>query len=189
MSTDLSLGSLLRGRITPRRLVLQSPHLTLRIDKNNHVLTRIPFVSDGSKRQGVPVVEIRDARVTVQQEDRPTMVVKRIEGRLGPDSGGERLSLRTDDPAWGSFEALGQFAPGFRGGVVKLWSVASVMTDPDKVVANPLRPPGDLETTRPERAGRRPDARGVHAGAGAITRGPGRHPAPRDDPPEHHARA
>lgn len=140
VATDLSLGSLLRGRVTPRGLVLQAPHLTLRIDRNNHVLTQIPFVSDGSKRQGVPVVEIRNGRVTVQQEDRPTMVVKRIDGRLGPDSSGERLSLRTDDPAWGAFEALGQFTPGFRGGMVKLWSVSSVMTDPDKVSRIPFVP-------------------------------------------------
>src|SRR4051794_29768377 len=59
-STDLTLGSLLRGRITPHKLVLRSPKLALRIDKNNHVLTRIPFVSDGTKEEGVPVVEIRD---------------------------------------------------------------------------------------------------------------------------------
>ena len=140
VSTDLSLGGLLRGRVTPRRLVLQSPHLTLRIDKDNRLLTQIPFASDGSTRHGVPVVEIRDAEATVQQEDRPTMVVKRIEGRLAPESSGERLTLRTDDPAWGSFEALGQFAPGFQGGEVKLWSVASVMTDPDKVARIPFIP-------------------------------------------------
>src|SRR3954470_18291830 len=50
VSTDLSLGGLLRGRVTPRKLVLQSPHLTLRIDKENRLLTKIPFVSDGSAR-------------------------------------------------------------------------------------------------------------------------------------------
>src|SRR5579864_1502001 len=44
-ATDLSLGGLLRGRWFPSHIKLRSPRITIRLDRQGHVLTRIPFKS------------------------------------------------------------------------------------------------------------------------------------------------
>ena len=100
VSTDLSIGGLLRGRFTPRRIRLRAVAVTHRIDDDNRSLTHPPFRHDPGNT--LPEVTGEDARLTLRQVGRPDMVVRRIAGSLTPRRRTARPSGPTaDDPTWG----------------------------------------------------------------------------------------
>jgi translocation and assembly module TamB len=143
VSTDLSLGALIRGRFTPRRVTIEAPRLSLRLDRNGRPLTRIPLVARDDPATSfppLPAVSIKGARVTVRQEGRPEMVVVVADAQLVSDpSGITRLSAGTKDPAWGRWDARGEFSPGFRTGHVRL-AGRGIEATPEKEACLPFVP-------------------------------------------------
>jgi translocation and assembly module TamB len=138
VATDLSLGGMLRGRFAPRRLLIRSPRITVRIDRDGHPLTRPPF-REGGVSSGLPEVVAEGARVEFRQEGRPAMVVAGIGARLAPESGAGRLSARADDPVWGPLKADGRFDESFQEGWVQL-SAMRVTADKGKAASIPFVP-------------------------------------------------
>ncbi len=100
VKTDVSVLDLLRG-VTPKDITLDDAAVTLRLDRDGHLLTRLPE----TKTTGAPVpgVHVAGGQVTVQQEGRPEMVIKGIRAEMRPD--GDRLIVdgNVSDPYWGTW--------------------------------------------------------------------------------------
>jgi len=143
VSAEIALADLLRGRFRPRRVTLLEPRVTLRLDQEARPLTRVPWKRDrrASKADApVPLVVVERARVTVRQEGHPEMVVSGIGGRLAPDrTGASRWTGQADDPAWGHWDVVGNFPPGFRGGQIVATGLG-VEASPEKEVCLPFIP-------------------------------------------------
>ena len=120
VATDLSLASVLRGRLTPRRVTLDAPKVLLRLDKRGRFENLPALRGGGGSPARLPTIEARGAEVTFRPAGRPEMVVKGIDGRLASGAAGSTLSAGTDDPYWGKWEASGTIGPSFRSGSVAL---------------------------------------------------------------------
>ncbi len=151
VETDLTIGGLLSGRTSPKKITLVRPALVFRIDRDGRPLTR-PSIRGGSGQAGaMPEVIVRDGTVTLKQEGRPEMVVAGVSGRLGPPDADGSESFRADsgDSTWGAWEATGQFAPGFATGRITLKSVSGLVADADKTARIPFVPKEVWDHVRP----------------------------------------
>jgi translocation and assembly module TamB len=119
VTTDLSLLGLLRGRVSPRRMVLDGPKVTFRLDREGRCVNLPAFSGGGGESPGLPSLEARNAEVTIRPQGRPEMNVRSITARLEP---GDKalLSGETDDPAWGHWEVSGTIDRTFQSGSVAL---------------------------------------------------------------------
>ena len=141
VETDLTLGGLLRGRVTPRRVTLQGPELTLRLDRQNKFVgLPTPPKHEPGKSPPLPELTIASAVVTFRQEGRPEMVVHGIDATLRSRPEGAVLDGRADDPEWGRLTASGTIAPDLATGAVKLVG-AQVRANSEKVRRLPFVPP------------------------------------------------
>jgi translocation and assembly module TamB len=119
VTTDLSLLGLLRGRVSPGRMILDEPKVTFRLDRGGRFVN-LPAIRPGSGGSpDLPSLEARNAEVTFRPQGRPEMHVRAIAARL--DAGDKAiLSGETDDPAWGHWEVSGTIDRGFQSGSVAL---------------------------------------------------------------------
>jgi translocation and assembly module TamB len=140
VTTDLTLAGLLTGRVTPRRITLTRPSVTIRLDRDGDAETTIPEGAAGSGGpSAIPEVLVEDATLTFAQEGRDPMVVRHLGGRLTPVADGVALDARADDPTWGRLEGQGRFAGDLGSGTLRLWS-DSIVADPDKARRLPFVP-------------------------------------------------
>ena len=153
VSTDLALGKLLRGEFSVGRVRLDRPEVTIRLNQGGDLLTPIGIHSKGSSSSEgtMPVVIANGAKVSVQQEGRPAMVVHGVTARLGPDTDGSHLvlSVRSNDREWGPFEAIGSFDSGFKTGRIDMKSQGGIEVTPDKASAIPFVPARVWENVAP----------------------------------------
>ncbi|MEO6809668.1 MAG: AsmA-like C-terminal region-containing protein [Isosphaeraceae bacterium] len=136
--TDLSLGSLIRGRLSPRTITLQSPRIVFRIGRDGKPLTR-PELKGGDSTDPVPAVVLHDGQITIRQVNRPEAVISEVEARLATRNGAEVLSGSTDDPTWGPWTVKARFTDAFQQGSIELTS-PKVAADPKKVRRIPFVP-------------------------------------------------
>ena len=129
VTTDLTFGGLLRGRVKPGRVRLIAPEIILRISEQGELLTPVQWRSSASATP-MPVLIAQGARVTLKQEGRPAMSVGGVTARLGPERQNLLLSARCDDPSWGPAQAQGQFARDFSTGSVVLKTLRGIAVDP-----------------------------------------------------------
>lgn len=141
VSTDLTLGGLLRGRFAPKRVHLEGAKAVVRIGRDGELLTKAGPRSSKTAASGLPVVIADAATVTVRQEGRPEMVVDGVTARLGPSGDRVSLAVRSNRPEWGPFEALGLFDADFRTGRIDLKTLRGVEATPEKARAIPFVPP------------------------------------------------
>jgi translocation and assembly module TamB len=140
VATDLSLGGLLRGRLAPGEIRLDRPRVSLRFDRKGALLTK---VGSGAGPSGpIPRIIASGAKVTLQQEGRPSMVVSGVTARLAPDANKLSLAAHADDPEWGLCEVHGAFDPAFRSGQIALKSTAPIYLDTAKADTIPFIPDG-----------------------------------------------
>ncbi len=110
VSTDLSIWGLLRGQMTPRRIVFDGAKIHYRIDTDGAILTQLPL----KQSQGAtPEIIVRDGELTMAQKGRPDMVVHRMNGKLSPSPQGPPFVVDADDPGWGQPHLDGRFSPDF----------------------------------------------------------------------------
>ncbi len=135
VTTDLSIGVLLRGRFTPRWIHFQAPRVRYRITEDGRPRTRIPLRR--SKNGPTPVLIAEQGWLTLAQAGRPEMVVSALKGRLDPDAGGAGFQLRSVDAAWGKPAVVGRFGPGFESVRLRL-TADPLPADPHKVERIPF---------------------------------------------------
>ncbi len=151
VETDLSIGRILRGQFEPRRLVLESPILDFRLDADGQPLTHIPLEpASEDSTEAPPAVEVRNARVRIEQQGRPEMVVSGVSASLLPTSlGGAQLKAGTEDPYWGSWNVTGTLEPGLAIGRILLQG-KGIDAEPDKVLRIPFVPAEVWENVEPQ---------------------------------------
>ena len=151
VSTDLSLGSILQGQFSPRRVTLHEPECVLHIDEEGRLLSTLGVASSGNDAPiAIPTLIIQGGTVTFHQEGRPEMVVRQVTARLDPERGGLGIAARTSDPRWGPLQAFGHFSSDFGTGKLDLKSVGSVETDPERVRSIPFVPKEVWENVLPD---------------------------------------
>ncbi|MHB1557761.1 MAG: AsmA family protein [Isosphaeraceae bacterium] len=110
VSTDLSIWGLLRGRMTPARIVFDGAKIHYRIDTDGAILTQLPL----KQSQGAtPEIIVRNGELTMAQKGRPEMVVHGMNGKLSPSPQGPPFVVDADDPGWGHPHLDGRFSPDF----------------------------------------------------------------------------
>ncbi len=129
VSTDLTLGGLLRGRFTPRRIVFRHPSIQYRIDAQGKPLTPIALRSNGSG--SFPELIVQDGRLAMKQSGRPEMLVAHLDGRMAADLAGPQFQVKAHDPRWGHPALTGHFSPDLASFEFRLTA--------DELVADPER--------------------------------------------------
>jgi hypothetical protein len=139
VTSDLSLGALLRGRLTPRMLVLRSPRLVFRLDPNGRPLTRFPFRSTGTV--GVlPDLRLVAGHVTIRQQGRVgELAMAGLDAELRSGTGGTTLRAGALDPTWGEWVAQGRLDPVMWSGTITVWG-KRLVTDPALLAHLPYIP-------------------------------------------------
>jgi uncharacterized protein YhdP len=119
VEADVSLWGLLRGQAMPRSLTFTGARLTVRLDSQGHLATRLPQFKK-SKAETLPVIHLRQGDLTIHQDGRPPMELKGIDGRL--EQQGDRLALsgKVTDPYWGDWAVEGSLNGGHDAGSATL---------------------------------------------------------------------
>lgn len=105
VDADVSLWDALRGEANPRRLRLRGADLVLRFDRDSKLLTRFPTLEGGTES---PIIQLEGGRLTLQQQERPDMVITGLEGTLQPQEGRLVYHGTVADPTWGDWTADAQ---------------------------------------------------------------------------------
>jgi translocation and assembly module TamB len=106
---DVSAVGLVSGHASPRRLTFRRPALTLRFNREGHLLTRLPRRDHGARP--LPLIVLEDGRVTIQQEGHPDLVVDGIQATLSPEGGVLALAGTVADAHWGRWTLEGSLNP------------------------------------------------------------------------------
>jgi hypothetical protein len=106
---DISAMGLVSGRIAPRRLTVRRPKLTLRFNREGHLLTRLPRRDCGARP--LPAIVLENGQVTIQQEGHPDLVVDGIQATLSPEDDVLVLAGTVADEHWGSWTLEGNLNP------------------------------------------------------------------------------
>ena len=135
VTTDLSIGALLRGRLTPRQVTILAPRIVYRIGEDGRPTTAMPFKL--SSNGPTPVLVAVHGRLTLTQTGRPEMVVETVNGRLDPDQNGSRFRIWSGDAGWGRPVIDGRFGPAYRS--IKLRLIADrLKADREKAARIPF---------------------------------------------------
>ncbi len=113
VSTDLTPFGLIRGKFVPDRIEFVRPTIDFQITADGRPKTTIPMKSGGGG--ALPTLAVRDGTLTMRQEGREAMVIRRLGGTLGPSPEGPRYEAKADDPEWGHPVVEGRFTPDFAG--------------------------------------------------------------------------
>ncbi len=146
-SADVSAADLVTGRVAPSALNLNSPALTLRLDRQGQVLTPLPALP--TSVGVVPAVAIENGRIWVCQDGRPTFAVSGIGLKLEPSGQMVVFSGAIDDPKWGRWTVRGEVRRDARAGWVEL-TCPSAPLDAELLATVPCVPAGlfdDLPAT------------------------------------------
>jgi hypothetical protein len=105
VEADVSGWDLLWGACRPGFLDLRDAVLRLRFDRDGKLLTKLPTFAFS---ESFPAVDIRGARVVLEQEGRRPFSLDGAALDLAPDRA-ENLHGTIDDPVWGAFDVAGAY--------------------------------------------------------------------------------
>jgi hypothetical protein len=100
-AADVSAFGLLEGEL-PRDLTLQAPGITLRFDRDNHLLTRLPTAKTPVGK--LPAVRIEGGHFRLEQEGRPPMTAAGLNADVTGEGPAVHLRGTIDDPYWGKWD-------------------------------------------------------------------------------------
>lgn len=123
---DLSIASLLRGEMTPRKLTFRDADVTLHFDKDGHLLTRLPRTKGGD--QALPEIIVADSKVTLCQEGRADWVLSGIALDLRREGDDLTAQGTIHDPTWGNWTLNAKLNPATTGGSANLKTEHAVVT-------------------------------------------------------------
>lgn len=143
IEVDLSLGSILRGKFMPTRVIIDHAKVKFRLDAKGQPVTRIPLAPTPAGKApaaALPEIVARDAELTLQQEGRKPMTITHVEARLSDGQGRENIDVKTDDPTWGKVAVTGHFDYAFKNGEIRIASSPDFEADVDKLERIPFIP-------------------------------------------------
>jgi hypothetical protein len=107
VGADIPLSDLARGEAIPHQLTLDGAAVTLRFDKEGHLLTRLPKPKGPAAT--LPAIHLQNGRLALQQEGRPEFSVEGVIGDLHSEGERLRLTATVTDPTWGNWTLEGAF--------------------------------------------------------------------------------
>jgi translocation and assembly module TamB len=113
IEADVSVLGLLSGSTNPHTIHLYGASVTLRFDKDDNLLTRLP--SSSTSKTILPELILDGGKLTLEQEGRPPLVVEGIQGKLTPAAKGLTLAGTVTDPRWGKWKIGGTADPSTSG--------------------------------------------------------------------------
>ena len=102
----------LRSGTMPDRVELTGVRARLRFDRDGKLLTRLPEPKEQAEGKPLPVIELSDSRLTIEQEGRPPFELAGIDAELRQKADGYVLTGDLDDPDWGAWALSGTAANG-----------------------------------------------------------------------------
>jgi uncharacterized protein involved in outer membrane biogenesis len=136
VKTDVSVLDVLRG-VAPRDITLTDPAVTLSLDRDGRLLTRLP--ETGQVEATFPTVHVTGGQVTVRQEGRPDMVVKGVSAELKPEENRLAVIGAISDPEWGDW-SLGGTIDRAAGSLTATLKTDRADVTPEKVLRIPVVP-------------------------------------------------
>lgn len=142
IAVDVSLASLIRGRVSPTRVEIDHPRIKFRMDAKGQPITKIPLAPQDPKTPASPLPEIdaHDGELTLEQAGRKPMTIAHVEVRLRDGEDKESLEVTTDDPTWGKVTINGHFDETFKNGELRIASSPGFVADPEKLERIPFIP-------------------------------------------------
>src|SRR5437868_5267368 len=137
VDADLSLTHLIRGDLAGGTVTLRGPTLTFRLDRDNHLLTKLPSPEGPSRAW--PEFRIVSGQVRFQREGSADAVFGRISGTLRKDGDHITLTGAADDPDWGKWTVAGD-QPDANAPFKLTLHTDSVRATPDKLRRVPFVP-------------------------------------------------
>jgi translocation and assembly module TamB len=106
VESDLSIAQLARGELSGGTVVLRNATVTLRLDRDDKLVTKIPPIEGG--KMALPVFRVEDAQIVFQREGRPDTVFQKISGVIRSDPDTYHITGAADDPEWGHWALSGE---------------------------------------------------------------------------------
>ncbi|MEZ6141479.1 MAG: hypothetical protein R3B84_12980 [Zavarzinella sp.] len=108
MVVHYPVWDMLIGR-TAKKVVVENADVHLRFNKAGDLLTRFPDPAGENTPRAMPNLQLRDARVTVEEEGRSPNSFENINLELVPTDGHLTLSGAIRDPRWGHWTVQGDY--------------------------------------------------------------------------------
>ena len=148
ISTDISLGGLLRGKFLPTKVEVEHPKLSLEFAKDGNLATPIPLKPDKTNAKAktatqsfpIPEVIVNHAELSLGQKGKSPLTIASAHARLFGAGGEEKIEATTDDPVWGNATVTGHFNPTFSKGSVTLATAPHFSVDTEDVKKVPFIP-------------------------------------------------
>lgn len=118
-TTDIGVADFISGSTEPKKIGIADVHLTLRYDRDGHLLTRLP----AAHAPGKPLPEFRLERgsVTITKEGEPDCTFRGMDAVVIEKDGRVTLAGTVTDPSWGGvWKATGSFQHPPGAGVMQL---------------------------------------------------------------------
>ncbi|MFL5240549.1 MAG: hypothetical protein ACJ8FY_00425 [Gemmataceae bacterium] len=147
VQADLSLMDLARGQSTPNELTLRDAKVTIRLDKNGKLRTKLPKAKGPAKK--VPSMRVEQGRLTVRQEGRPDFVVGGIVGDLQTEGQNFAVDGAVHDATWGDWTLKGNYDRATSSGSANLATPGQHVTQ-DLLNRLPTVPAGVWEQVQAE---------------------------------------
>jgi hypothetical protein len=110
VATDVSAWGILRGTAKPTYLDISGADITLRFDRQGHLLTTLP--GGAGSAQGLPEMRLTEGRLTLRQEGHPDLVINGIKAKLAFADKEITLNGTTEDTQWGHWDVDGSLEKG-----------------------------------------------------------------------------
>jgi len=140
VETDISALDLLRG-VTPKKITLRDPSLTLHLNRSGRLLTALPEGAGLPVGQGGtwPDIRVEGGQVTIRQDGRPALVVQGVGLAVRPDGTRMAVTGAVSDSDWGEWSLDGSLDPADGSLTVRLKTDRAAVTQ-DKLLRLPFVP-------------------------------------------------
>jgi translocation and assembly module TamB len=145
VEANLSLPQLARGELSGGTVVLRNATVTLRLDRDDNLVTKLPKIEGG--KMALPVFRVEDAQIIFHREGRPDTVIRRISGTVRSDPDAYHIEGVADDPDWSHWALSGERDRN-NGNTSLLAHCDKVHVTPDKLRSIPFVPVVTWEQVR-----------------------------------------
>lgn len=131
LETDVTLGGLITGSVTPTVVTTKDVDLRLRLDEAGKILSSLPKPKgSGGGPVTLPTITLATTRIRIAQTGRPEFELAGVEGKLERDGDGYAITGSVDDPKWGKWRVAGRLGADPADGYVELTSDRATLSDP-----------------------------------------------------------
>ena len=146
-TADISIADVIARRATPSEITLRGLELTLLIDRDGRLLTRLPQAL-GSTTAAAFAVRVQESRLTIHQEGRPDFILGGVGLHVSLSAGRYTVVGDIHDAAWGPWDVHGDFDRASGAGTLILTTADGSLV-PDLLRSIPYVTPATWEAVVP----------------------------------------